>query len=56
MRDAAKAQLEALLKVLEILGGKVDAETIEQEHSGTLIRRECGTGGRTGRRCLRRRT
>lgn len=36
MRDAAKAQLEALLKVLEILGGKVDAEEIQQQHSGTL--------------------
>jgi peptidoglycan hydrolase CwlO-like protein len=36
MRDAAKAQLEALLKVLEILGGKVDAESIGQKHPGTL--------------------
>jgi chromosome condensin MukBEF ATPase and DNA-binding subunit MukB len=31
MRDAAKAQLEALLKVLEILGGKAEAETITQK-------------------------
>jgi chromosome segregation ATPase len=33
MREAAKAQLEALLKVLEILGGKVDAETLGQKNS-----------------------
>lgn len=34
MRNAAQAQLEALLKVLEILGGKVEAEALEQKHSG----------------------
>jgi len=36
MRDAAKAQLEALLKVLEILGGEADAASIEQRHATTL--------------------
>jgi len=36
MRDAAKAQLEALLKVLEILGGKVEADALGQKHTGTL--------------------
>lgn len=36
MRDAAKAQLEALLKVLEILGGKVEADALGQKHKGTL--------------------
>jgi chromosome segregation ATPase len=34
MRDAAKAQLEALLKVLEILGGKAEADAIAQRHEG----------------------
>ncbi len=36
MRDAAKAELEALLKVLEILGGKVEAEALAQTHAGML--------------------
>jgi len=36
MREAAKAQLEALLKVLEILGGKVDAEALGQKNPGAL--------------------
>jgi chromosome segregation ATPase len=36
MRDAAKAQLEALLKVLEILGGEAEAGVIQQQHAGTL--------------------
>jgi TolA-binding protein len=36
MRDAAKAQLEALLKVLEILGGKVEADALTQMHAGAL--------------------
>lgn len=36
MRDAAKAQLEALLKVLEILGGEMDAADIERRHATTL--------------------
>jgi len=36
MRDAAKAQLEALLKVLEILGGEMDAGDIERRHATTL--------------------
>ncbi len=36
MRDAAKAQLEALLKVLELLGGKVEADALGQTHAGTL--------------------
>ncbi|MBN1505454.1 MAG: DUF3450 family protein [Sedimentisphaerales bacterium] len=35
MRDAAKAQLEALLKVLEILGGKAEADAIAQQQEGT---------------------
>ncbi len=36
MRDAAKAQLEALLKVLEILGGEAEAGILEQRHTETL--------------------
>lgn len=36
MRDAAKAQLEALLKVLEILGGEAEAGNLEKRHTGTL--------------------
>ena len=36
MRQAAQAQLEALLKVLEILGGKAEAGAIQQKHVGTL--------------------
>jgi septal ring factor EnvC (AmiA/AmiB activator) len=36
MRDAAKAQLEALLKVLEILGGKVEADALAQAHASML--------------------
>lgn len=36
MRDAAKAQLEALLKVLEILGGEAEAGVLEQRHVDTL--------------------
>jgi chromosome segregation ATPase len=36
MRQAAQAQLEALLKVLEILGGKAEAGAIESKHAGTL--------------------
>ncbi len=36
MRDAAKAQLEALLKVLEILGGQAEAGTLERRHAATL--------------------
>jgi hypothetical protein len=36
MREAAKAQLEALLKVLEILGGEAEAGSLEQRHAGTL--------------------
>lgn len=36
MRDAAKAQLQALLKVLEILGGEADASSLEQRHIETL--------------------
>lgn len=36
MRDAAKAQLEALLKVLEILGGEAEAGVLEQRHTETL--------------------
>ncbi len=36
MRDAASAQLEALLKVLEILGGEAEAGVIGQRHVTTL--------------------
>ena len=36
MREAAKAQLEALLKVLEILGGEAEAKTISHEHEAAL--------------------
>lgn len=36
MRQAAQAQLEALLKVLEILGGQAEAGAIERKHTGTL--------------------
>jgi chromosome segregation ATPase len=36
MRDAAKAQLEALLKVLEVLGGEAEAGTLSQRHDATL--------------------
>ncbi len=36
MRQAAQAQLEALLKVLEILGGQAEAGVIERRHAGTL--------------------
>ncbi|MBM4026700.1 MAG: hypothetical protein FJ280_15050 [Planctomycetes bacterium] len=36
MRQAAQAQLEALLKVLEILGGQAEAGTLERRHAETL--------------------
>jgi hypothetical protein len=36
MREAAKAQLEALLKVLEILGGEAEAGALQRRHAGTL--------------------
>ena len=36
MRQAAQAQLEALLKVLEILGGQAEAGTLERKHAPTL--------------------
>ena len=36
MRDAAQAQLEALLKVLEILGGEAEAGVLGQQHADTL--------------------
>ncbi len=36
MRNAATAQLEALLKVLEILGGEAEAGVLERRHSRTL--------------------
>jgi chromosome segregation ATPase len=36
MRDAARAQLEALLKVLEILGGEAEAGVLGQRHVDTL--------------------
>jgi chromosome segregation ATPase len=36
MRTAAKAQLEALLKVLELLGGEAEAGTLGRRHASTL--------------------
>lgn len=36
MREAAKAQLEALLKVLEVLGGEAQAGTLSRRHEATL--------------------
>jgi len=36
MRQAAQAQLEALLKVLEILGGQAQAGDLGRRHAGTL--------------------
>jgi len=36
MREAAKAQLEALLRVLEILGGEAEAGTLGRQHAATL--------------------
>lgn len=36
MREAAKAQLEAMLKVLEILGGETEAGALQQRHAATL--------------------
>ncbi|MCU0914490.1 MAG: DUF3450 domain-containing protein [Planctomycetes bacterium] len=36
MRQAAQAQLEAMLKILEILGGQSEAEVLERQHAGTL--------------------
>ena len=42
MREAAKAQLEALLKVLEILGGEADAANIERRHTATLAAKPQG--------------
>jgi septal ring factor EnvC (AmiA/AmiB activator) len=43
MRDAAKAQLEALLKVLEILGGEADAANLERRHAATLSAKPYGS-------------
>jgi hypothetical protein len=42
MREAAKAELEALLKVLEILGGESEAGTLEQRHAATLRPKQYG--------------
>lgn len=36
MRQAAQAQLEALLKVLEILGGQAEVGALERKHATTL--------------------
>jgi hypothetical protein len=36
MREAAKAQLEALLKVLEVLGGETEAGDLGRRHAATL--------------------
>ena len=38
MRDAEKAQLEALLKILKILGGEVRAESAQGENTGSAVR------------------
>jgi chromosome segregation ATPase len=35
MRQAAQAQLEALVKILEILGGQAEAGALEQKHAET---------------------
>jgi small-conductance mechanosensitive channel len=37
MRDAEKAQLEALLKVLNILGGEVKAKSDQNENAGLAV-------------------
>lgn len=47
MREAAKAQLEALLKVLEILGGEQDAASLGRKHAGTLNPGSHGNQGAT---------
>jgi hypothetical protein len=36
MREASKAQLEALLKVLEILSGQTETSTTSRQHDATL--------------------
>jgi chromosome segregation ATPase len=36
MREAAKAQLEAMLKVLEILGGEAEAGTLKRQNEAVL--------------------
>jgi len=36
MRDAEKAQLEALLKILKVLGGEVNAESAQQKNTVSL--------------------
>jgi chromosome segregation ATPase len=36
MREAAQAQLQAMLKVLEILGGETEAGAIKRQHDATL--------------------
>ncbi|UCD50017.1 MAG: hypothetical protein JSW27_21110 [Phycisphaerales bacterium] len=43
MREAAKAQLEALLKVLELLGGEADAGSLRQPHADTVTPDTSGT-------------
>jgi chromosome segregation ATPase len=45
MREAAKAQLEALLKVLEILGGEAEAGNLERRHAETLNPGSAATPG-----------
>jgi chromosome segregation ATPase len=42
MRDAAKAELEALLKILTVLGGETDAKALETQHSATLRSDQAG--------------
>ena len=43
MREAAKAQLEALLKVLEILGGETAAGSLKRQNAETLNPGSSGT-------------
>ena len=42
MRDAAKAELEALLKILTVLGGEGDAKAMEAQQSTTLRSDQAG--------------
>lgn len=44
MREAAKAQLEALLKVLEILGGETEVGDLQKRHAATLNPESRNTG------------
>lgn len=37
MRNAETAQLEALLKILQVLGGQVDTETVKAKDTGSTV-------------------